>query len=277
MAVMLSGDLDFDKTIQMVDRTFGLMKEKKLIKPTLPKENPINEIRRLSITDSNNESVYIGFRYSGANSKEEKYVTLIDLLLKNGKAGLFDTALKTNSFVQDAKSYIIKNKDYGIHLLDGYPRRGQSLEEVEALLVKEIEKIKNGNFDEWLLEAVINELKKRDSDELSSLRLGGTIYTSFIHEQSWGERLSYVDELAKITKNELVNFANEFYKKNYVVLYKHYGDSKQLANVKKPKIKTLEDNSSKRSVFAKELDKIAVSKIQPKFLDFSKRHFIQQA
>ena len=44
MALVLVGDLEFDKTIKMVDATFGKMERKDLVQPDLPKEEPIKGI-----------------------------------------------------------------------------------------------------------------------------------------------------------------------------------------------------------------------------------------
>ena len=43
MAMILVGDIDFDKTIKMVNETFGKLKRKEVTHPTLPKEEPITK------------------------------------------------------------------------------------------------------------------------------------------------------------------------------------------------------------------------------------------
>ena len=44
MAMVLVGDLDFDETITMVNKTFGKLKRKEVTHPVLPKEEPIAKI-----------------------------------------------------------------------------------------------------------------------------------------------------------------------------------------------------------------------------------------
>ena len=46
-------------------------------------------------------------------------------------------------------------KDYSLFKLHGEPREGQSLEEVKNYLLIELDKIKNGQFDTWMLSAII--------------------------------------------------------------------------------------------------------------------------
>ena len=271
MSITLVGDLKFDETIKLVDSTLGKLQKKKLNRLKLPVEDEIDHVRKLDLFDSNEESVYIGFRYKDANSKEEKYVTMIDLLLANGSAGYFDTELKSKQLVKDAKSYIIKNRDYGIHLLDGYPKQNQTLEEVEELLLSQLDRIKNGNFDDWMIDAVINKLKVEQNENFSrSGSLANIIFTDFINDRSWENRLSYIEELSKIKKQDIVEFANKFYDKNYVILYKRFGKSVASTKVEKQKITPLFDNTSEESQFAKEYKDITVGKTDPVFLDFKK-------
>ena len=42
----------------------------------------------------------------------------------------------------------------------GSPKDDQTLEEVENLLLEQIELVKAGKFDDWILPAVINDFKK---------------------------------------------------------------------------------------------------------------------
>ena len=46
------------------------------------------------------------------------------------------------------------------HTTNGSPKDGQSLEDVEKLLLDQIEQVKAGNFEDWILPAVINDFKK---------------------------------------------------------------------------------------------------------------------
>ena len=49
--------------------------------------------------------------------------------------------------------------DYSTHILYGSPKQGQSLDELKDLLTAEVEKVKNGDFPDWLLPAIISDIK----------------------------------------------------------------------------------------------------------------------
>src|SRR5690606_31854221 len=128
-----------------------------------------------------------------------------------------DLNLNQKQMVQRAFSQASFFNDYGYHNLGGYPRSGQSLDEVKELLLNEIENSKQGNFDEWMIEAVVNDLKLREMNQYENASALANIYVeSFIRFQNWEERVKFIDSLKEISKEELVDFANKFYGDNYV-------------------------------------------------------------
>ena len=127
--------------------------------PERPIEATLTAIVEKEVFGPENERVSIAFRSKGIGSEDEVKLKLIDMLLNNSTAGLIDLNLNQKQKVQNAGSYTQFLNDYGMHQFYGNPKSGQSLEEVKDLILGQIEEVKKGNFDEWLIEAVINDLK----------------------------------------------------------------------------------------------------------------------
>ena len=159
MAVVLVGDLDFEKTIQAVNSYFGNFEKKELAETPRPKEKPIESPTEKEVFGPKNEAVSFGFRTPGISEKGKKYVQLADMILSNSIAGLIDLNLNQKQEVLYSGCYPYFFNDYGVHTFYGVPKTGQTLEEVKDLLLGEIEKLKKGEFDEWLIDAVVNDLK----------------------------------------------------------------------------------------------------------------------
>jgi len=102
MAMVLVGDLDFDSTIKKVDATFGGMKRKDVTHPVLPKEEPILSPIVKEVFGPTAASISIAFRSEGLGTREEKLLTLADMILANGNAGLIDLNLNQKQLVQRA-------------------------------------------------------------------------------------------------------------------------------------------------------------------------------
>jgi zinc protease len=146
-AIVLSGDLDPDKTIALIEKYFGGWKAKEV--PIFVREEPIKITQPLYTEKKGQEPehVYVGFRFDGANTRDPLYVKLVDAILANGKgSGLIDLNLKLSQKVLDAYSTFSDNKDYTIQKLYGQPKEGQKLEEVKDLLLAQIDSVKQGNF-----------------------------------------------------------------------------------------------------------------------------------
>jgi zinc protease len=269
MAVVLVGDFDFDETIKKVDAAFGNFETKELVHPTLPIEKPITGVISKEVYGPNNESVSVSFRTDGIGSKDERYITLLEMVLMNGNAGLIDLNLNQKQLVQNASSSPMFLNDYGFLSMNGTPKDGQTLDEVKGLLLEQINKIKTGEFDEWLMDAVINDLKLRNTkQEESSTGLASIYYNAFIHNENWSDKVKFYDELRIITKEELVAFSNDFFKENYVVVYKRKGEDKNISKVKNPGITPIALNRDSQSDFVKEFNKMESGELKPIFVDY---------
>ena len=271
MAVVLVGDIEFDETIKKVNDKFGSFEKKELTHPERPTEEAITAPMETEVFGPEAERVAIAFRTDKVGSEEERYVTLVDLILSNGTAGLIDLNLNQQQKVQRAYSSTSFFNDYGYHELSGYPRSGQSLEEVKALLLAELDNIKQGNFDDWMIEAVINDLKLYEMNQYENASsLANAYVKSFTQFQNWGDRAQFIESLRGITKEDLVQFANDFYANNYSVVYKRQGESTNLVKVDKPEITPVQLNRDKKSTFLAEFEQMESPDIKPQFIDYNK-------
>ncbi|MCF6296524.1 MAG: insulinase family protein, partial [Flavobacteriaceae bacterium] len=269
MAIVLVGDLDFEKTIKQIDSTFGKFKFKEVTHPTLPTEEPINGIVEREVFGPNNENVSIGFRTGGLGTEDHKYITLIDMILSNHNAGLMDLNLNQKQLVQSASSSPQFLNDYGFLTFRGSPKADQTLDEVKDLMLNQVTKIKDGEFDDWMIEAVVNDLKKNEIRRYeNSSNLASMYYNAFIHRENWKSKIEFLDDLKKISKEELIAFANNFFTGNQVVVYKRQGEDKNIIKVKNPGITPIQLNRDKKSDFIVDFNKIPSEDLQPVFIDY---------
>jgi len=269
MAVVLVGDFEFEPTIKKVNDAFGKFQRKELIHPTLPKEEKITAPIVNEVFGPTSESISIAYRTEGINTEEEKMVTLCDMIMANGNAGIIDLNLNQKQAVQRASCSPTFLNDYGYHSFTGSPKSGQTLDEVKDLLLEQIEKLKKGEFEDWMIEAVVNDLKLNQTRQYeNNSALADTYVSAFIYQQNWAERVQFLDDLKKVSKEELVAFAKNFYQNNYVVTYKRKGEDKNIVKVANPGITPVHLNRDKSSDFVNAFNKIKSKPLQPKFVDY---------
>lgn len=271
MAICLSGDFDPDATIKLIDEKMGSWKTKPLNAYQPLPEKPITQIVTKEVFGPEAENLVFAYRFKGANSIDADMAYLIDRVLSNGKAGLIDLDLNQQQKVLSAGSDLWELKDYTIHIFSGKPKSGQTLEQVKDLLLAEIEKIKTGDFPDWLLPAIMNNIKLQETKAYESNRSRANAFLdAFINETNWADYVKRNERLSKITKQQLIDFAKKNYQNNYVLAYKRVGEDKNVQKVTKPIITPIQVNRKENSDFLKALLDKSAPEIQPVFLDYNK-------
>jgi Predicted Zn-dependent peptidases len=272
MAICMTGDIDFEKTIQLIDKYFGQAKPNEDLKhPERIVEKPLVGQSVFDVASPDAEMMSVAYRADyPAGSKENLYLDLISSILNNGKAGIIDLDIIQKQKVLSLGGGFNEMKDYGIFSFTGRPREGQSLEEIGGLIQEVIAKLKAGDFSDDLLEAIINN-EKLQMMQISDSRFASYVFMStFINEIPWIDFVSRIDLMSKITKQEVVDFANQFFGENYVTVYKRTGENKDKVAVEKPTITPININRDDESEFSKELLAMKSEPIEPVFVDFEK-------
>jgi zinc protease len=269
MVIVLSGDIDFEKTIKAIDNTFGRFPSREVPVIKEIREQPITAPVVREVTGPESEQVTFAYRFDGYKSEDRKLVTMIDYILTNSTAGLIDLDLNQKQKVLHAESGSYFLKDYGFHQFSGTPRKGQSLEEVKELILAEIEKVKKGEFDDWLLQATINNLKLEKIRQNESNNRAYSLLEDFVNGVTIADELNFYDNLSNITKDQIMAFAREKYGSNYVIVYKRNGEAKDLVKVDKPAITPLQINRNQQSAFLADFAKVPVAPIEPVFVDYA--------
>src|SRR5690606_9742345 len=151
MAVIMCGDLDYDRTIALLDQYFGKWIPVPVEPFQVPQERPLTAPVQVEVFGPMAGWVDVAWRLGGTSTDDEVMATLVGRMLSNGQAGIMDLDLIQAQKVLDAMAYGYAMHDHGILQMKGRPRQGQSLEEVRDLLLQQVEKLARGEFDEWLI------------------------------------------------------------------------------------------------------------------------------
>lgn len=273
MVIAMAGDLKPDEMIAKIDKAFSYMNAKTVPAYNPAKEKNLTKVQTLDIYGPSAENVRIDYRGFPENSKESLMLDLISSILSNDKAGLIDINLNQQQKLIGAGAGYQQMKDYGIFMLSGRPKQGQSLQQVKELLLGQLELLKQGVFDETLIKAIVanNKLSLLQSFDSNTFRVDA-LTNEFILSggAKWNLSLGSQEAMSKITKQQIVDFAKQFFQNNFVVGYKHKGEDKTIGKVEKPAITPINTNSGSTSQFAKQVIESQVRPILPKFLDYKK-------
>lgn len=274
MAVVLSGDFDPDAAADAIAVHFGYMKSKPVPTYTFEPEMIHAAPQIFEVKGPNAEYVTIGYRIPGVgsnNGRDVRAARLIDLILNNSSAGLIDLNLVKKQLVLGANSTVDVMNDYGVFILTGRPKSGQTLDEVRDLLVGQMQLIIDGKFDQDLLNAIIlnEEISKISAFKDNSQRCN-FLMESFVFGTGYQKAYNELWEMQRMRKEEIQEFASEYLNKDRVEIFKIQGTDSATNKIVKPEIHPVELNRDKQSAFVTEWLEEETSPIEPVFADFSK-------
>ncbi|WP_417427617.1 M16 family metallopeptidase [Halpernia sp.] len=271
MGIIMSGDFDPNEVIAKIDASFKNMASKPVPKYTFEQESPITSPIIKEIVGPDAESLTMGYRLPGNKDKDVLIADLVGQVLTNGKAGLLDLNLVKKQKLLRASAFTYTLIDHGVLYLSASPTTGQSLDEVKTLLLGQIDNLKKGNFDDDLITSIVNNIKKSKIYESESYgSRASSLMDAFTSELNWRDQVAYVNDLSKITKAEVVNFANKYLGDNYVAVFKRKGEKQNREKVEKPHITAVSTNPDKQSPFVKMVDDMPNNPSKPVFLDYNK-------
>ncbi|QWT87967.1 insulinase family protein [Chryseobacterium sp. PCH239] len=277
-AMVLVGDLDFDETIQLIDQYFGTLPYKELPAKTLITEQPITEVVARTVKSPTTPRTQLAWRTDSYGTREAMLADIVANILSNrGEAGLLDLHINQTQKMLWAQAFSVGLRQYGYFSIVAVPKETQTLEEAKNMVLDEIELIKKGDFPDWMLPAIINDFKLQRMKGLETAEgLATNLYDSYIKGRTWEEELNEMDEYASFTKDDVVNFANEFFKENYVVVNKEKGVNDKLIRVENPGITPVKINRDTQSEFLKEILADKTEDIKPEFIDYQKEIITDQ-
>ena len=273
MAVCMSGDFDPDEVIKIIDNYFGDMIPNEQLPQSVEGEiTPVTEPRRAEVWGLESEMLFAGWLTGSATSDDALMLDIVPSILSNSYCGIIDQNLIQTQKVLYAGASGDQLSDAGFMMLMGMPKEGQTLEQVEKLLLEQVETLKRGEFDESILNAIISNYKRdlmvsyeSNFDRCYSMVL------SFINGNSWEEVVTTLDRVGKLTKADVVAWANEkLTAQGLVTVYKRQGEDKNQKKIDKPQITPIATNRDTQSEFLAQVASSQVEPIAPRFTDYER-------
>ena len=272
IAICLSGDFDPGEMVAVIEKYFGQMQPNKdLPEITLATSSVIESPVEKDVYGLDAENIMIGWKYPGAKSEDALVAEVAASVLYNGSAGLIDLNINQQQKVLGAYGMSYGRPDAGEFILMGNPKQGQTLEEVRDILLAEVAKLRNGEFDEAVLNGTINNMKLSLMRSLEDNGSRADMFVqSFINGTDWADDVKSIERMQEVTKEDIMNWAGRYLGENsYAIVYKRMGEDKNVIKVTAPKITPIKSNRDKKSAFLEEITSTEVKPIEPSFIDYS--------
>ena len=273
MAICLSGDFDPDEMVAIIEKYFGGMQPNEdLSELTLKTEFQLEAPVEKEVYGLDAETIIMGWKYPGASSDEALIAEVAASVLYNGTAGLIDLNINQELKVLGAYGMSYPRPDAGELIIMANPKQDQTLEEVRDIILEEVAKLRNGEFDEALLAGTISNLKLSQMRKLESNDSRADMFVnSFINGTEWKDEVKKLDNMSRITKEDIIGWAEKYIRdNNYAIVYKRQGEDMNVIKVTAPKITPIKSNRDMQSAFLAEITETDVEPIEPVFVDYEK-------
>ena len=272
VAICMAGDMDPEKVIATIDKYFGSWKRSDALSfPQFPKQKTLTAPKDTTVMGPEAENIVLAWGFDGGQSLQSDTLDVIANILSNGKAGLMDINLSQKMKYLGGEAFAMSLTEYGLMGISASPKEGQSLDEVKKLVLGEVENLKKGNFPDELLPAVINNMKLEYYHALEKNQdVADQFVDAFIKGREWQTVVGRLDRISKMTKAQIVAFANKYLNNNYALVYKRQGEDTTQKKIDKPQITPIPSNRDLQSDFVKEIIASKTTPIEPRFVDFNK-------
>ena len=272
VAICMSGDLDPDETVRVIEQYFGdWQPSDSLPQPTFPQEQALTAPQDTTVVGQETPMVALGWRLPAKADPQYLVMTVANQVLNNDKCGLFDQNLNNAQQVMQSKTFMDGMTDQGAFWAIGMPKEGQTLEQVRELMLEQVRLLTSGQWDESLLKAIVNNMKRRELEDMQSNELRASrMVDAFVAGQSWQDAVGEMQRLDTLSKKTVTDCARRFLTEGYGCVYKRQGIDTTAKKIEKPHISPIETNRDQASAFVDSVLKMPVAEVEPVFIDFSR-------
>jgi predicted Zn-dependent peptidase len=274
MGLILSGDFDTESALSILETAFSRIRDKE-IPPRKKVELPPfqgEEKFQVRFPVPLIKGAAFAFRGVPANHPDQAALNIVIGLLNNSNGTGFLDRLMVNHKVMAGMTLNESFNDAGMLGVIVVPKLVfQTLASAKELVWKEVERIKNGDFSDEIFNSLKLEQKRKHVSRLEDINSRSEMMvTLFSQGKSWNSYLEEAEHINDLKKEDVVAVARKYFTDNYLYITKTTGKYPK-DNLPKPNLQpVIPRNAEISSEYAKQLERLPVKEVTPRFLDFEK-------
>lgn len=266
MAIVLAGDIDAQTALPVLERTLGKLAPAPLTPPEAGVIAPLDKRVQSEVVAEGEQEVALAWQTVPVTHPDEPALTVMDWLLDNSTSGLLNLELELSQKVPDASSSTFFLRESGIFQMRAQLREGQTHAEVEALLLGVLTKLRQGEFTQADVDAIVlnREIGEKRQLETTGARVG-KMTDAFIHRRPWADVLERDRRLRKVTREDVIRVANAHLGAGYSAVWRRAGKP-DVAKIDKPSLTPVAIDTERRSPFADRILAMPSPQLTPEWL-----------
>lgn len=266
MAIVLSGDFDREAMLELLKRNFGVWKP---ADPPgglpAPASGP-KGAERVEVRYESEERVTLAWPAMRNGEPDADALVVMDMLLDNSQAGILNLVLNQQQRVKASGSFPALLNKGGAWYLWAVPKKGQTLDEAEGLLLQAVGTLQQGAFTEADMRAVLTDFEVREKLRLESNEArAGLMTASFVQFEEWAHTASRLERLRAVTKEDVLRTARKHLGGDRVVAYRRDGKP-EIPAIPKPRFTNIRIDPRRESAFFKRMRALPARPLEPRWL-----------
>ena len=211
--VIVAGDIDENKVFASVEKHFKEIKNKKEIPALIHTVEPKQDGEKRVIINKDSQVEMLAITYHIPNFEHEDQVALSALseLLSSGKSSILQKKLiDEKRLVNTIYAYNMELKDPGIFMFMAVANEGVDAKEIENEILDTIAQIKKGEVSQKDIDKLKINTKADFIFSLESSTEVASLYGSYLVRDNIKPLLNYEENVAKLTKDDLIKVANKY-------------------------------------------------------------------
>jgi zinc protease len=269
MALVLSGDFDAEAIMPLIAERFGAWRSGPEPKRRTGAVEPFvgRELMKLRMTPV--RAGAYGFRTPTARDDDYAALQVIRELLSNEQGSGFIDTLVSDGKILIALPFPLELADHGFDIVFFAPRIfGQSFKRAEALVLEQFRRVARGEFDEAKMLAIRDALRRAEDRQWEDNEERAlALVDSFIRRDSWQAYLEYREQLATVTREDVMRVAATYFGDDHLAMRSRLGVSKP-PRLSKPSYPAVEPVPGARSSFYDQVMAKPSASATLRFVDF---------
>lgn len=222
MAVILAGDFDSDHALALIRDHLGRLPSAPIPQRPQRTVSPLTESSRHTICHPGTEEIRIAWQTVPFGHPDRPALALMDMLMDNRASGLLNRNLTIPQKVRSAGAFPRFLREAGGWFMHGSPRTGQSLVELEGLLLEQVDRLLDGDFTDDDLSAILDnyDLGYLKGLESNATRVG-LMGQSFVQDAPWQGVYGELARLRAVTRPDILAVAQRYLTRPRVTTTRH--------------------------------------------------------
>lgn len=275
MALILVGNFDSEKVIKVIEQKFGRLKSKEIPERKTYSATSFKGNTKFSSKIGYYPQLYMAYDGVAKGNKDELLLDICVMLLNNNmRTGLLDK-LTLDGAVGGAVAYNDTRRDCGRLMITASPyydvnqRMYDSDKTTEKLIMTEIDKLKNGQIEDWRFKSVMSEmLRQYDLVMETPTAKTGVLTELFAYNLPLTTFFDLNARLQAVKIQDIQEVSRKYFSTDRILVSIEEGKPTK-DKIKKPEIKPIDQPKNQKTEYAKYLQSIPVLPVPDVYNDFN--------